>query len=369
MKGDLRIDGCRIDGSASVLHVRAGTIVPEADGPVVEADGLLAVPGYIDLQINGGFGHDFTRDPQSIWEVGARLPRHGVTSFLPTIITSPPSVVAEARAVVAAGPPTGYVGAVPLGLHCEGPMLSPIRRGAHTMALLTAADSVPAGWGGLGGIRMVTLAPEIEGAEELIPDLVERGVVVSLGHSDCSAAVGLRALRAGARCGTHLFNAMSGLDHRRPGLAAALLTHPDATVGVIADGIHVDPGMVELAYRLAGRRLLLVTDAMAAMCQGEGSFQLGGVEVMVEGARATTAGGVLAGSVLTMDEAVRNLAAFTGCSIEAATAHATATPARLMDEDNRGSLAPGAVGDVVLLDEAGHVVVTVIDGTVVEDRR
>lgn len=249
-------------------------------------------------------------------------------------------------------------------------MLSPVRRGAHPAELLTAAsESVPAGWGGLSGVRMITLAPEVEGAEELIPRLVEQGVVVSLGHSDCSAAVARRALAAGARCGTHLFNAMSGLDHRRPGLAAALLSHPDATVGVIVDGVHVHPEMVNLAHRLAGRRLLLVTDAMAAMGHGEGTFALGAVNVVVEGNRATTAEGVLAGSVLTMDEAVRNLAAFTDCSIEAAAVHATATPARLMGEQGRGSLVAGAVGDVVLLDETGHVVLTVIDGTVVEDRR
>ncbi len=370
MTADLRIDGCIVDGVATTLGISDGVLVEDQDGPTLEADGLWAVPGFIDLQINGAFGHDFTSDPSTIWEVGEQLPIHGVTAFLPTIITSRPEVVVEAKAVVAKGPPAGYRGAAALGLHCEGPMISDTKRGAHPTSLLTSAtDAVLKAWGGVDGITMVTIAPELDGAERIIRTLADRGVVVSLGHSDCSAEVALRALHAGALCGTHLYNAMSGLDHRHPGLAAALLLHPDAVASIIVDGVHVDPLMVKLAYRVLGPRLLLVTDAMAAAWYGEGTFDLGSTVVTVDGGKAVTAEGVLAGSVLTMDEAVRNLSTVTGCSIPAAASHATSTPARLIGASRRQTLRPGSVGDVVLLDEAGYVAATVVAGEVVEDRR
>jgi len=234
----------------------------------------VTVPGLVDLQVNGGFGHDFTSDPGSIWEVGRRLPEHGVTAFVPTIVSSSPAVALAALAALTAGPPIGWTGARPVGIHLEGPMISNKRRGAHPDDLLVAPSlQLAESWIHAGPPLMVTLAPELTGAQGVITALREAGTVVSLGHSDCTAGQARAGIGWGAAHVTHLFNAMSGLDHRRPGLAAAALTDDSVTVGLIADGIHVDPVMMHLAFKALGPdRIALVTDAVAALGGGRGSL-------------------------------------------------------------------------------------------------
>jgi N-acetylglucosamine-6-phosphate deacetylase len=338
---------------------------------VLDAAGLLVVPGFIDLQCNGALGIDLTAEPERLWETAAKLPRWGVTAWLPTIVTSPADVRDRALKTLAA--PSGTVGATPLGLHFEGPFLNPERRGAHAPAHLRLPDQAAiAGWSREAGVALVTLAPELPGALDMVRALVDRDVVVSLGHSAATSAEALAGVAAGARSVTHLFNAMSPLHHREPGLAGVALTDDRLSVGVIADGFHVDPRMVDLAVRALGDRVVLVTDAVAALGVPPGEVRLGDVSSVFDGESVRLADGTLAGSVLPLDQAVRNLRTFTGgrAELDQAVRAVTAAPARLLGlEDERGALVPGAVGDLVLLDPDAEVVATVIGGVVVHDRR
>jgi N-acetylglucosamine-6-phosphate deacetylase len=335
---------------------------------VIEAKGLWLAPGFIDLQLNGAFGHDFTADPASIWAVAAELPRYGMTAFLPTIITSPAATMAAGQAVLQAGPPAGYAGARALGLHLEGPFLNPAKRGAHNPAHLRLPDvAAVAGWTPATGVRLVTLAPELPGALDVVRALVAAGVVVSAGHSMATAEEAQAGFAAGICYGTHLFNAMPPLEHRAPGLAGALLADAELTTGLIADGIHLHPALVALAWHAKGpARLNLVTDAMAAFGMPPGRYPLGDEDVIVDGQSARRADGRLAGSLLSLDAALRNLVAWTGCAPAAALATVTTTPAALLGlESQYGRLVPGAVADLVLLTPDLHVVQTIIGGQVV----
>jgi N-acetylglucosamine-6-phosphate deacetylase len=332
---------------------------------------LIAAPGYIDLQLNGAFGFDFTAEPGSIWEVAARLPRYGVTAFLPTIITAPLETAARAQDALRRGPPAGFAGALPLGLHLEGPFLNPARRGAHNPEhlRLPSLEAVET-WSPGDGVRLVTLAPELPGALAVTRRLRERGVVVSAGHSLATLAEARAGFEAGITAGTHLFNAMPPLDHREPGLAGALLADPRATFGLIADGVHVHPAMAALAWRAGGpNRLALVTDAMAALGRPPGDYRLGDRMVRVDETSARLADGRLAGSILSLDQAVRNLIRFTGCAPAEAIRAATEAPARLLGlPGERGRIAPGAVADLVLLTPELQVAATLVAGEVLWER-
>jgi N-acetylglucosamine-6-phosphate deacetylase len=362
---DVVVDG----GAIARIERRAGP----ADGvTVLDAMGLMVVPGFVDLQINGGFGSDFTSAPETIWSVGSSLPRTGVTAFLPTIVSSPPGTVVRALEVLAAGPPAGYSGAMPLGLHCEGPMLSPTRRGAHSARYLqTPSQDVIDGWRPEAGVRMVTLAPELAGADPVIRELRDRGIVVSIGHSDATFEETLEAFEAGASAGTHLFNAMSGMHHRAPGVAGALLARPDVVAGLIVDGSHVHPGAVAAAWRAKGARgLALVSDAVGAMGTEPGaSFRLGESELATDGREVRDRDGTLAGSTLALDAAVRNLVAFAEAAPEEAIAAASATPSSLLEEAGRGLIELGARADLTLLDRSLEIVATMVDGKTAFDRR
>lgn len=351
------------------LLCRGGVLVDVGaadDATVVDAAGLRAVPGFIDLQCNGGLGIDLAAEPERLWELAAALPRFGVTAWLPTIVTTPPRVVERALATLTAGPPDGWAGALPLGLHLEGPFLAPARRGAHPQALLRAPSlEAIVGWTRGAGVALVTLAPELDGAAEVQRALVEGGVVVSIGHSAATAAQATVAIDAGARSVTHLFNAMSPLHHREPGVTGVALMDERVHAGLIADGVHVHPLTVALAQRLLGDRLVLVTDAVAALGMPHGRHELGRAEVTVGADGVRLADGTLAGSNLAMDEAVRNLSAFTGCPLEVAVAAASSAPARLLGDPARGRLTAGARADVVLLDDHGGVVTTIVAGMVV----
>lgn len=357
-----------IDDDRIVALGPASTLAPPPGTRVLDASGLHLTPGFIDLQFNGGFGHDFTADPTTIWPVAAQLPRYGVTAFLPTVITSPLATLAAARAVVTQ-PPSGVpAGAVPLGLHIEGPFLNPQKKGAHNPAYLRAPDATAVtGWSPAQGVRLVTLAPELPGALALAELLAQRGILLSAGHSTATHAEAVAGFDHGIRYGTHLFNAMPPLGHREPGLPGALLTDGRPVVGLIADGVHTHPAMVDLAWKALGsRRLNLVTDAMAALGMPPGTQRLGDFDVFVDGVSARLGDGTLAGSILSLDQALRNLIAFTGCSLAQALPTITRTPAAALGlAGERGSLVPGYRADVVLLDDALHVVATLVGGRVV----
>ncbi len=335
-----------------------------------DATGLRAAPGFIDLQLNGAAGHDLTADPSAIWAVGAALPASGVTAFLPTIVSAPPGVAEAARSALLAGPPDGYAGATPLGLHVEGPFLSPARHGAHDPAVLREPDpALVADWSPATGIRMVTLAPELPRALEVVRSLVARGVVVSAGHSAATFAEAAAGIEAGIRYVTHLFNAMTPLDHREPGLVGAALADPRVIVGLIPDGIHVHPAVVGLVRRLVGtERFSVVTDAVAAHGLAHGRSTLGTVDVIVDATSARLADGTLAGSILALDQAVRNVLAFSGCTAAEAVASVTRVPARLLGlEAERGTLRPGALADVTLLTSDLGLAATIVAGRLVHD--
>jgi N-acetylglucosamine-6-phosphate deacetylase len=345
-----------------------------ADAVVVHAEASTLAAGLIDIQINGAFGHDFTSDPSSIWEVGRRLIEHGVTAFLPTIVTSTREARDAARRALSESPP-GYRGATPLGLHFEGPFLSPAAAGAHDPALLRLpadADSDVAEWSPDSGVRMVTLAPELPGALELTAALASRGVLVSAGHSTATYEEALAGFDAGIRYVTHLFNAMPPLDKRVPGIAGAALDDPRVMFGLIVDGEHLHDSVVRLAARASAReRLSLVTDATAALGMPAGRFVLGGREVVLDGRAVRDMDGRLAGSALSADQALRNLLEATRWMPIAPWLDndvldtMTEVPAALLGLTDRGVLSAGRRADLTLWSKELELIATVIDGEVV----
>jgi N-acetylglucosamine-6-phosphate deacetylase len=357
---DVRLEGGRIAAVGEGAGERSGSTA------VVELDGLWLAPGLIDIQVNGAAGHDTTDDPSSIWAVGEAVAATGVTAFLPTIVTAPEGRIDEAIRIVEAGPPTGYRGATVLGLHLEGPFLSPKRHGAHDPAFLRAPDAAfAAGWSRDAGVAIVTIAPELPGALDLIRALAARGVVVSIGHSNATLDEARAGIDAGARYATHLYNAMRPLEHRDPGIAAAALADERVTVGMIPDRIHVDPTVLDLAYRVAGPdRFSIVTDAMGALGMPYGTFQLGGREVTVDETGCRLPDGLLAGSNLRLDVGVQNLAAATGRRVELAVVAATTVPARLLGLADRGRITPGARADLTIVTPDFGAAGTIVDGRV-----
>jgi N-acetylglucosamine-6-phosphate deacetylase len=334
---------------------------------LLDAAGLIVAPGFIDLQCNGAHGVDLATEPSRLWELAAALPRYGVTAFLPTIVTSPPVILDQALDVLRAGPPAGWTGATPLGLHIEGPMLHPRRRGAHAERLLRAPDvELVSRWTRDNGVALVTLAPELPGALDVVRRLTGAGVVVAAGHTDGTAEQMAAGFDAGIRYVTHLFNAMSPLAHRAPGAVGATLADERVVAGLIVDGIHVHPTAVTAAWRALGpSRLTLVTDAVAALGLGPGPTRLGTMDVVVGGDGVRLADGTLAGANLALDEAVRNLIAFTGCTSAEAIATVTSTPADVLELLDRGAVAAGRRADLTVLTPALEVVATIVGGETV----
>jgi N-acetylglucosamine-6-phosphate deacetylase len=352
----------------ATLTIQGETIVALAPGCAADADLLVAgtlVPGFIDLQINGAYGHDFTSDGRTVAAVAPRLPETGVTAFVPTVITSPLKVYPKRLREIGVTCEEA-TGAHILGVHLEGPYLSPKRAGAHNPAFLRAIDEAEIeDWAYPGLVRIVTLAPELSGATTAAQILRDNDILVSAGHSDATYAQAMAGFTAGIGWVTHLFNAMSPLGHREPGLMGATLAS-DVPCGLIADGIHSHPAMVRLAYRLKGAGgIALVTDAMAAMGMAPGAYRLADREVIVDATSARLADGTLAGSILTMDAAVRNMIAFTGCSLAEAVTMASTTPARLLGLARKGRIAAGCDADLVVLDEQLRVRQTWVGGRLV----
>jgi N-acetylglucosamine-6-phosphate deacetylase len=356
-------DGVR-PGAVTVERGRIAAIHQHA--PPGARRAAWVAPGLIDLQVNGGFGIDLATRPERVGELAARLPATGVTGFLPTLISAAADDFEAWAARIAAAPPAG---ARVVGLHLEGPFLSPERPGAHDVAIIRAADdSCFERMLALAALRLVTIAPERGGALDRIRRLVARGVAVSLGHT----AADLDQMRAGIDAGaclvTHLYNAMTGFSHRAPGAVGAALLDPRVALGLIADGVHSHPAAVELAVRAAGAsRIALVTDAMAGAGMPPGRAVLAGREVVVDAVSARLPDGTLAGSILTLDQAVRNAAAWSGLGAEAALRMASEVPARALGLA-AGRIAVGAPADLVQLDDELHVEATFVAGEPVYER-
>ena len=293
--------------------------------------------GLVDLQVNGAAGHDLTSDPDRLWDVAEVLPAYGVAAFLPTVVTSDPAAPARALEVLAAGPPPGWTGAEPLGLHLEGPMLAPSRKGAHPEEWLRAPSlELVDGWSREGGVAMVTLAPELPGALAVVEALVGRGVVVSLGHTAATAAEVAAAVEAGATCLTHLGNAMPPMSAREPGPVGVALGSSHLVAGVIVDGHHLDPAFVRAAWQALGpERFLSVSDTTAALGLPDGPARLGHRDVVVSHGTVRLPDGTLAGSAASLRDCLLLLMEQTGCSADDAVATATTTPLRLLGLDPR----------------------------------
>lgn len=347
--GDVAID--RADGTVAAVSIQP----PGAHG--------LAAPGFIDLQVNGFAGVDFTEaDSDAYAHVGRTMAATGVTSYQPTLVSLPLDTYASALERMADARRADVPGPRILGAHLEGPFLSPVRAGAHDPNNIVEPDLALADrLLDAGPVRHMTIAPERPGGLELVSHLHERGVVVAVGHSDADAATGHAAFHRGATAVTHLFNAMRPFHHREPGVAVAALVHPRVVVTLIVDGVHLAVDTVLLAAQMAAGRFALVTDAIAAADMGDGRFGLGDRTAEVRGTEVRLDDGTLAGSVLTMDRAVRNLIEM-GIPPIGAIAAATLVPARLTGLPDLGTLAPGTPADVVVLDDDMSVLRTLVGG-------
>lgn len=324
------------------------------------------VPAYLDIHVHGAAGHDVMEGtPQALSAIGSFLASRGVGAYLPTTVTSSTDQTLHAldRLAGEIERPSAPSAAAPLGIHLEGPFLSHAKRGVHPPDLLRQ-PSIPLFerfWqAARGRIRLMTIAPELPEALTLIDRASALGVVCSLGHSNAAYAEAEAGFDAGARSATHTFNAMRPLGHRDPGVAAYVLDNERLFAEIICDGIHVDPAMVRLFFRSKGpEHSILITDGIGATGMPDGRYKLGDLAVMVEKGRCTLEGspGTLAGSVLTMDRAVANFSAFTGCGVEVAAALAARNPARLLGlEDEWGTLEEGREANLAVLTAAGELV-------------
>jgi len=363
-----------------ILEISARSSRPVPTGVSVSdfGEGVM-VPGYIDLHIHGSAGYDVMDDTaEALPAIERLLARHGVTSYFPTTVTAPMDTTLRALERLANAieererdcerknkNEDGENRALPLGIHLEGPFISHARRGVHPPELLLAPTLTlfEQIWqAARGRIRMMTIAPELDGAPEVIAEAARRGVCVSLGHSDADFETAGGGIKAGARHATHTFNAMRPLDHRSPGILGAVLTDRRVSADIIADGVHLDPAIVKLFASAKGpEQTVLITDATSATGMPDGRYRLGSFEVDVRDGKCMS-NGKLAGSVLTMDRAVRNLARFAEWELPQAVAAASRNPARVARISNKGVLAAGADADFVVLNPVGDVLRTFIGG-------
>src|SRR4051794_39966879 len=357
--GAALVDGTLVPGDVEVVDGEISAV-----GLSASNGSGIASPGFVDLQVNGFAGVDFfSADTEGYRRAGRALLECGVTAYQPTFITSPEEELVGALAEVPVNGSTPHV----LGAHLEGPFISPERLGTHPaearrdpdVALLKRLLAA-------GHVSHMTLAPELPGALELVDLLHRRGVTVSCGHSDATAAEARQAFARGAKTVTHIFNAMRPFAAREPGLAGAALVAADVIVQVILDGVHLADDSARLVWQAAAGRVALVTDAISAAHAGDGAYTIAGVDFEVSDGVARNADSVLAGSTVCMIDAVRNLVAL-GASVESALAAATALPARIAGRPELGTLARGSPADVVVLDDSLEIVRVLVRGEDVLD--
>jgi N-acetylglucosamine-6-phosphate deacetylase len=350
------------DGTIVAAGSREAVAAP-GNARVIDADGCTLVPGFVDVHIHGAGGHDIMEAScAALQTVAQTIARYGTTSFLPTTVTASTEDTCRAlqgnaaeMARWAGGRRADVPAAEPLGFHLEGPFLSAARRGVHPRAHL-ASPSVSTFETFLdaaaGRVRILTLAPELPGALELIAAARARGVQVGMGHTDASFEQTRAAIAAGARHAVHVYNAMRPFSHRETGVIGAVLTSDEVGAEVIADGIHVDDPAIRLLLAAKGAsRTLLVSDGTAATGMPDGNYKLGPLEVSVAGGVCRSTEGRLAGSTLTLDRALRKMVAL-GVPLPEAVRMLTLNPAQFLGiEKRKGVIAPGADADLVLLDE------------------
>jgi N-acetylglucosamine-6-phosphate deacetylase len=354
VRGRLVLDDRVVVGRLAIEDgwIAAVDLEPGADPTAPELPYIS--PGFVDVHVHGWGGHDVMGPPEALDGMARALLAHGVTSFLPTGVTNPLPVLHEwadrVRAWIPAAPANG---AEPLGFNLEGPFLSHAKKGAHNPKLLLNPADVP--WSEIeplvDGLTVMTVAPEIPGGIELIRRLTSLGVRISIGHSGADLAGAFAGFDAGGVTTTHLFNGMTGSDHRAPGVAVAALTRDDAWVELIADGHHVHPALWTIIERTKpADRLMLISDALSLAGTGNGRLSISGLEIEVRDGRCILAdgSGTLAGSVIALDTAVRNLVQ-NGSSLTAAVAAASRNPLGMQGVEDRGRLATGQRADLVEL--------------------
>ncbi|WP_339145611.1 N-acetylglucosamine-6-phosphate deacetylase [Sutcliffiella sp. BMC8] len=331
---------------------------------------LIALPGFIDIHIHGLNGSDvMDATEEALHSMASTLPKEGTTSFLATTITQEKTNISKALQNIHTymdNQPDPYAGEL-LGVHLEGPFINAKRAGAQPKAFIMKpgiADFTQFQSDSGDTIKIVTMAPEQENGNNLVKFLTESGVITSIGHSDALYSEMLEAMSAGAQHITHFYNGMRGNHHREPGVAGAGLAHPELYLEIIADGIHVHPAVVKATYLTKGPdKILLITDSMRAKWLKNGEYDLGGQKVKVVNKTALLEDGTIAGSVLKMNEAVKNMMDYTGCSMQEAVQMATSNPAKRLNVWNRkGSIAVGKDADLVIVDEEMQVKMTFCNG-------
>ena len=356
-----------IDGD-KILDILSGSSVPLVVDEVIDVNGLFVVPGFIDIHVHGAVGFD-TMDSTSeaILTMGDYFARHGVTAFLPTTVTASGKDT-QAAIINVANTPVSSKGARHLGIHLEGPYVSHEFRGAQPPQHLRAADPAEYHmWLESSQVRLITVAPEVEGVPELISAGRKTGIEFALGHTSASYEQVLAAVDRGLRQATHTFNGMAGLNHRAPGALGAVLSDDRIWAQIIVDGVHVHPAVVKLLIKAKGiDHTIIVTDAIRASGMADGDYALGDQMVHVKGGIARTDAGGLAGSTLTMDQALRNVMEYANLSLLEALPMLTRVPAAAIGvEDRKGFLRPGFDADIVVLDQSYGVRLTIVGGNVV----
>jgi N-acetylglucosamine-6-phosphate deacetylase len=364
------------EGCIAAISTRGETSLP-AGARVIDFPGATLAPAFLDVHIHGAAGHDVMEaTPEALDAMGRFLASRGTANYLVTTVTASLDVTLrslEGLAKLIARPAenglakgSGIASARPLGIHLEGPFLSHVKRGVHPREYLLEPSIATFDRmfdAAEGRVRLMTLAPELNGAAELAAHASKRGVRVSVGHSNATAAETRAAFAAGATSATHTFNAMRALDHREPGILGEVLTDDAIFAELICDGIHSAPEMTRLWWRAKGsERGILVTDAMSAAGMPDGEYQLGGFAVQVAQGRATR-DGVLAGSVLTLDRALANFVRFTGATIDQGLRLLSSNPAAMVGLAHRaGTLAPGRSANLVAIDAEGKLAGSIMGG-------
>lgn len=343
-----------------------------ADEVLTLKEGQFVLPGFIDIHIHGVAGADAMDGTEEALRVMVKeLPKEGTTSFLATTMTQSPSNIKKALQAIECfkdnGNPAGETEL--LGVHLEGPFISPLKAGAQPLHhIIDPQVSLFSEWNETSGqaIKLVTMAPEQPGSSELIEHLHKSSIICSLGHTNATYHQATEAIEQGASHATHLFNQMTGLHHRDVGAAGATLLHDQVYIEMIADGIHVSPEMVKLALQVKGlEKTILITDAMRAKGMDDGQYDLGGQEVTVKGSEARLADGTLAGSILKMNEAIKNVCDFTGYTLQQVFQMASANPAKQLNlYDRKGSITVGKDADLVIMNPNFDVSTTICRGKI-----
>jgi len=351
-----------------IVSISCGEVLAGDNDRMIDAQGYRVTPGLIDIHVHGAMGYDtMDASPEAIKAMGTHFASHGVTSYLPTTMSSTPSAIRKAiNNLVDCSKPEN--GAYHMGVHVEGPYLNPSQKGAQSEHILRDADpSEYEYWMESGILKLVSLAPERNGSLEFIDRGIMKGVEFSLAHSGATYEQVIEAANHGLRQATHVFNGMIGLHHRKPGTVGGVLTDDRIYAQVIADGVHVHPAVLRLLVCAKGiSRTILITDAIRATGLKDGIYTLGDDKITVKNGISRTAAGGLAGSTLNMDAAIRNMIDFTGLSFEEVLPMGTSVPAKAMKWfGEKGVLQPGADADIVIFDNNLHVHLTMVSGQVV----